>query len=156
MGLCWLMELGNGGIELPSLDLIHKTQERTLVGSTWILPLHDGLRGIRSLIGPSPVSTPTCVQTWVGYDDCHLPRTLEEGMLCGGVGSKGRQAMPTEMFLTEPGTGPSLPSPWLPGCLQLCGEGKTRILKICSDRLSVWESAWRCLMVLALCFLIAL
>lgn len=86
------------------------------------------------------MSTPTCGQRWVGYYDYHLSRTLEKGVRCGGVGSKGRQAIPTEMFLTAPGTVPDLPSPQLRGCLQLCGEGKTRIVQGCRGRLSVWES----------------
>lgn len=65
------------------------------------------------------MSTLTC-----GWGDYPLSRTLEKGVLRGGVGSKDGQAVPTEMYLTAPSTVPDLPSPQLPGCLQLCGEGK--------------------------------
>lgn len=113
------------------------------------------LAGIRFFLWPSHMSTPTCGQRWVGCYDYHLSRTLEKGVPWGGVGNKGGQAIPTEMFLV-PGTMPDLPSPQLPGCLQLCGEGKTRIMQVCSDRLSVWGSVWRCVPVSALCYLTAL
>ena len=40
--------------------------------------------------------------------------------------------------------------------LQLCGEGKTRVVQVYRDRLSVWESVWRCLPLSAVCYLTAL
>lgn len=39
------------------------------------------------------------------------------------------------MFLLVPGTEPDLPSPSLPGCLQLCGKQKPGVVGVCNDRL---------------------